>query len=422
MASALTSDIPSADPAWHRRHDHPYFKESHHKLQRFVREYVDREIAPNVEEWEKQGYVPEAAFKRHASLGFLAASAFPLPKDYVKGLTLPAGLSVDEWDEFHDAVIIDEMARCACLGTVWGINGGATVGGPPIDHYGTPTQKEKYLAPLLRGQQRHCLCVTEPAAGSDVAGLTTTAKKTPDGKHYVLNGEKKWVTQGQWADHGLVAARTGPANAKGLSVFIVPLATKGISRRKIENSGVSSSGSTFMEFDEVLVPAENLLGQENHGFEIIMSTFAHERLWVGITALRLGRIAYEDSYRHALKRETFGKPLFENQVIRQKFSRMANLLEPTQAFMEELVYRSVRMPSLNFSPLAAMLKVQAAHNLEKISRESQQVFGGLGYSRQGQGQRVEQISRDVRVLVVSGGSEEILLDMIAKQQRKLAHL
>lgn len=143
---------------------------------------------------------------------------------------------------------------------------------------------------------------------------------------------------------------------------------------------------------------------------------------MGITALRLGRIAYEDSYRHALKRETFGKPLFENQVIRQKFSRMANLLEPTQAFMEELVYRSVRMQSLDFSPLAAMLKVQAAHNLEKISRESQQVFGGLGYSRQGQGQRVEQISRDVRVLVVSGGSEEILLDMIAKEQRKLAHL
>jgi alkylation response protein AidB-like acyl-CoA dehydrogenase len=123
-----------------------------------------------------------------------------------------------------------------------------------------------------------------------------------------------------------------------------------------------------------------------------------------------------------LKRETFGKPLFENQVIRQKFSRMANMLEPTQAYMESLVYRSIRLPSLDFSPLAAMLKVQAAHNLEKISRETQQVFGGLGYSRQGQGQRVEQISRDVRVLVVSGGSEEILLDMIAKQQRKLAHL
>ncbi|KAL1856805.1 hypothetical protein Plec18170_003778 [Paecilomyces lecythidis] len=153
-----------------------------------------------------------------------------------------------------------------------------------------------------------------------------------------------------------------------------------------------------------------------------MSTFAHERLWVGITALRLSRVAYEDAYRHALKRKTFGKALFENQVIRQKFAKMTNRLEPTQAYMEHLVFRSVRMSGLEFSPLAAMLKVQAAHHLEKVTREAQQVFGGLGYSRGGQGWRVEQISRDVRVLVVSGGSEEILLDMIAKQQKRLANL
>ena len=191
----------------------------------------------------------------------------------------------------------------------------------------------------------------------------------------------------------------------------------------------------------MVVPAENLLGKENQGFEIIMSSalpfpsyiykyqsltiiiaFAHERRWVGITALRLGRVSYEDAYRHALKRKTFGRPLFDNQIIRQKISKMVNLLEPTQAYMEELVSRSVRMPSREFAPLAAMLKVQAAHNLEKISREAQQIFGGLGYSRGGQGQRVEMISRDVRVLVVSGGSEEILLDMIAKQQRRLANL
>ncbi|OQE31280.1 hypothetical protein PENSTE_c001G04698 [Penicillium steckii] len=422
MTSALTSEIPGADPAWHTQNEHPFYKPSHHRLQRFVREYVDKYIAPNVEDWEKAGEVPAEVFKRHASLGFLAVAAFPLPKDYLSGVDLPAGLSMDEWDEFHDSIIIDEMARCGYLGTVWGINGGAAVGGPPLHQYGTTEQKQKYLAPLLRGEQRHCLGVTEPAIGSDVAGLITTATKSVDGKSYVINGEKKWVTQGQKADVGLIAARTGPPTAKGISVFIVPLNSKGISRREMENSGVNSSGSTFMELDDVVVPAENMLGKENQGFEIIMSTFAHERLWVGITALRLSRVAYEDAYRHSLKRKTFGKPLFENQVIRQKFSKMANRLEPTQAYLEHLVYRSVRMPSLEFSPLAAMLKVQAAHHLEKVSRETQQVFGGLGYSRSGQGSRVEQISRDVRVLVVSGGSEEILLDMIAKQQRRLANL
>ncbi len=150
--------------------------------------------------------------------------------------------------------------------------------------------------------------------------------------------------------------------------------------------------------------------------------FTHERLWVGITANRLGRIALEDSYKHAISRETFGQSLFSNQVIRAKFSMMAGLLESCQFLMEDLVHRSVRTPQVLFSSLAALLKVQAAQNLERISRESQQIFGGLGYSRGGKGGRIEQISRDVRVLVVSGGSEEILMDMIAKATKRLARL
>lgn len=314
------------------------------------------------------------------------------------------------------------MARCGYLGTVWGINGGATVGGAPLSMYGSEKQKKQYLEPLLVGKQRHCLMITEPDAGSDIAGLTTTAEKSADGNYYILNGEKKWVTQGQFASHALVAARTGPAGAKGLSVFILDLSTKGVTRTKMENSGVNSSGSAFMDLEDVQVPAENILGKENAGFEIIMSTFTHERLWVGITAIRLGRIALEDSYKHALSRHTFGQPLFSSQMIRGKFSKMAGLLETSHAYMESLVHRSTKMSQMQFSPLAALLKVQAAHNLEKISREAQQVFGGLGYSRGGRGGRVEQISRDVRVLVVSGGSEEILMDMVAKTGRKLARL
>lgn len=143
---------------------------------------------------------------------------------------------------------------------------------------------------------------------------------------------------------------------------------------------------------------------------------------MGITAIRLGRVALEDSFNHALQRITFGKPLFDNQVIRSKITKMAGLLESTHCLMEDLVHRSVYTPQVIFSPQAALLKVQAAHNLETISREAQQIFGGLGYTRGGRGGRVEQISRDVRVLVVSGGSEEILMDMIAKTTKKLAKL
>ncbi|SCO52119.1 probable acyl-CoA dehydrogenase [Fusarium fujikuroi] len=394
MASTLTSNIPFADPVWHKDSSHPYFKNSHRKLQRFIREYVDSEITPNAPEWEAQGFVPDKAYARHAELGFLAAAVFPLPKSSLSGVSLPAGIPLDEWDEFHDYILIDEIARCGFLGVVWGINSGAT----------------------------HCLMVTEPDAGSDVAGLTTEAVKTEDGKHYVINGQKKWITQGQKATHALCAARTGGPGHKGLTVFILDMKTEGVTCKKMENSGVAASGSTFVNLDDVVVPVENILGREGQGFEIIMSSFTHERLWVGITALRLSRVALEDSYRHALRRETFGKKLFENQAIRLKFSKMVGLIEPVHHLMEDLVRRSVRVPALEFSPWAALLKMQAAHNLETISRESQQIFGGLGYSRGGAGGRVEQISRDVRVLVVSGGSEEILQDMISKQQKKLARL
>ncbi|KAF5703606.1 acyl dehydrogenase [Fusarium globosum] len=422
MTSTLTSNIPFADPIWHKDSSHPYFKDSHRKLQRFIREYVDSEITPNAPEWEAQGFVPDEAYARHAELGFLAAAVFPLPKSSLSGVSLPAGIPLDEWDEFHDYILIDEIARCGFLGVIWGINSGATVGGAPLSTYGTEDQKRNYLRPLLTGQQKHCLMVTEPDAGSDVAGLTTEAVKTKDGKHYVINGQKKWITQGQKATHALCAARTGGPGHKGLTVFILDMKTEGVTCKKMENSGVAASGSTFVNLDDVVVPVENILGREGQGFEIIMSSFTHERLWVGITALRLSRVALEDSYRHALRRETFGKKLFENQAIRLKFSKMVGLIEPVHHLMEDLVRRSVRVPALEFSPWAALLKMQAAHNLETISRESQQIFGGLGYSRRGAGGRVEQISRDVRVLVVSGGSEEILQDMISKQQKKLARL
>lgn len=150
--------------------------------------------------------------------------------------------------------------------------------------------------------------------------------------------------------------------------------------------------------------------------------FTHERLWVGITANRLARVALEDSYQYAQQRKTFGKPLLENQIIRSKFTLMAGLIESTSALAENLVKMAPVVPQLEFSPWAALLKYRAAHNLETVSREAQQVLGGAGYSRGGRGSRVEQISRDVRVLVVSGGSEEILMDMVIKQKGRQARL
>jgi len=349
----------------------------------------------------------------------------------MQGITLPANIPPTgtcskqtlitlEWDGFHDLVVIDEIARCGYLGVNWGLSCGNTIGCPPIINYGSPEQKKRFLQSILRGEKRMCLAITEPIAGSDVAGIQTTAHKSHDGKYYIVNGQKKWITNGIWADYCTCAVRTGGSGAPGISALIVPLKNyPGVTLRKLQNSGVNASGSTFIEFDDVKVPVENLLGKENEGFKIVMSNFNHERLWLGITSLRLARVCCEDAYSHAVTRHTFGKPLLSNQVIRAKFTEMGRMIETTQALLENMIYHSTTVDSerreKDLAAWYALIKVQAGRTLEFVNREAQQVLGGLGYARGGRGGRVEQISRDLRVLVVGGGSDEILTDLVARQ-------
>lgn len=270
------------------------------------------------------------------------------------------------------------------------------------------------------------------------------------GNHYVVNGAKKWITNGLWADYCTAAVRTGGPGRKGISFLIIPLAAKGVTRRRMENSGVNASGSTYLEFDDVQVPVENLIGTENEGFKYIMSSklirsftfpiivlkemeerkkanslnpdFNAERLGMAATCIRLSRVCVEDAFRYAIARETFGQPLIANQVIRAKFSKMAQLIEPCQAFVEQLAYtiqlsqRTGREADIGGH--TAMLKVIATRCLEKVCREAQQIFGGAGYNKGGKGSRIEAISRDVRVYVVGGGSEEILRELSVKEEMK----
>jgi alkylation response protein AidB-like acyl-CoA dehydrogenase len=182
----------------------------------------------------------------------------------------------------------DEITRLGSLGVVWGLGGGNGIGFPPILNYGTEELKNRLLVGIINGDIRVCLGITEPQAGSDVAGIQTTAQKTEDGKHYIVNGQKKWyyhleffngrITNGIWADYITAAVRTGDTEygASGISVLVIPLNVNGVTRRKLKNSGVSASGSTFFEFDNVKVPVSNLLGKENQGFQIIMSSISSE--------------------------------------------------------------------------------------------------------------------------------------------------
>jgi alkylation response protein AidB-like acyl-CoA dehydrogenase len=317
----------------------------------------------------------------------------------------------------------DEMARVGYNGVMWGLGGGNGIGVPPIVNFGTEEQKKRFLPDVATGKIRFCLGITEPDAGSDVAGIKTTAKKTPDGKYYIVNGSKKWITNGIWADYVTAAVRTGGPGQKGVSVLIIPLKVEGVSTRQMYNSGVGASGSTFITFEDVKVPVENLLHKENRGFEVIMSNFNAERKGMVTSAIRMCRVCVEDAWSHAIVRETFGKKLIENAIIRAKFAEMGRLIEPAFAFLEQLTWlmeesRRSGRPDVRIGGMTAMAKVMATQALEKCVREAQQIMGGLGYSKGGKGGRIEAISRDLRVMAVGGGSEEIMSELQLREEAK----
>ncbi|WEW57687.1 hypothetical protein PRK78_003154 [Emydomyces testavorans] len=428
---------PFAEPLWYYRNSSPYYNESHRKLRRFVREYVENELMPYAEEWERSGRVPPEAIQKYVENGF--AITKPTKREYMGGISLPAGIEPETWDVFHDLVVNDELSRVGFSGVLWGMNGGNGIGCPPILNFGNEQQRLEYLPKVSRGEIRFCLGITEPDAGSDVSGIKTTAKRV--GNRYIVNGAKKWITNGIFADYCTAAVRTGGPGRKGISLLIIPLKYKGVTRRRMYNSGVNASGSTFLEFDSVEVPVENLIGKENEGFKYIMSSthpffanmshfvsvadgtdFNPERLAMASSCIRLSRVCVEDAFNYAVTRKTFGQPLINNQVIRAKFSKFGELIEPCQAFLEQLAY-TIQLnertgKEIDVGGMTALLKVMSTRCLEKVCREAQQVLGGAGYNKAGKGARIEAISRDVRVFVVGGGSEEILRDLAVRQEMK----
>ncbi|KAI1374310.1 acyl-CoA dehydrogenase [Hypoxylon crocopeplum] len=426
MADFFGSNTPFAEPLWYSRPGNPHYSDSHRKLREEIRRYVDTEIEPFCSEWEANGFVPKAVLKRHSELGYTAIQVNPsVIGRYLGDTQLPGGITPEEWDSFHDLIAIDEMARCGSLGVLWALGCGNAIGCPPVINFGTEEQKSKWLPRVIQGDIRFCLGITEPQAGSDVAGISTTAHR--QGSVFIVNGTKQWVTNGTFANYCTAAVRTGGARKDGISVLVIPLDLKGVSRTEVHNSGVASSGCATLEFNNVEVPAENLIGNLDEGFKLIMASFNHERLWIAGNCLRLARICLEDSYQHALTRMTFGKPLIDRQAIRLKFANVGMQIMSTYALVESLVQvrdsafkRATHADEAgsNISGLCALAKVSAAKTAELAVRESQQILGGFGYTRSGPGARVERISRDLRVLVIGGGSEEILSEMSVNQERK----
>ncbi|KAJ5239859.1 hypothetical protein N7468_004478 [Penicillium chermesinum] len=409
------NSTPFAEPAWYNALASPYYNDSHRALRRYVRKYVEENIEPYAEKWEEEGLVPEEARRKFIKAGLIFQD---LPLEYRNGVPLPCNIPFEQWDIFHFIVLSYEMARTHG-GVSGGLGGSSVIGAPPIVHFGTEEQKQKWLPGILTGDLSFCLGATEPTGGSDLAGLKTTAKKDPTGDFYIVNGNKKWITGAAQSTHMTTAVRTGGPGAEGISVLVIPTNSPGLSMRKIQNSGSNASNSQWVTLDNVRVPAENLIGEENQGFRTLMTNFNKERLLIAVGCNARARTCLEEAYNYSVDRHTFGKPLISHQIIRAKLATIARYVEGHWAWIEQLAYHiKVNDGAIDdLSARIALAKVHGGRLLELANREAQQIFGGAGYQRGGVGSKVEQISRDLRMMVVGGGSEEILTDLAIRQEQ-----
>ncbi|KAL6229379.1 hypothetical protein BDW75DRAFT_235258 [Aspergillus navahoensis] len=407
---------PWGEPAWYNVLSSPYYGESHLRLRAFVRNYIEENVLPYQEEWEEMGDVPAEERLKFAQSGMAFQD---IPPKYRGGYTLPAGISDTDWDIFHSLILYDERSRVNS-GPLAGLSGGTAIGAPLIVAYGTEKQKDAWLPGIYRGETSFCLGATEPTGGSDLANLRTTAVKTPDGKFYIVNGHKKWITGALNATHMTTAVRTGGSGAGGISVLVIELNSPGVSSGKIKNSGNSAGGSAWVTLDNVKVPVDNLVGKENQGFPILMGNFNKERFIIAASMNRRARICLSVALNYASERVTFGKPLDSHQIIRFKLATIARYVESHWAWLEQIAYHvKLNGWTSDVGSRMALAKVQGGHLLELACREAQQVLGGAGYQVGGVGSDVEQTSRDLRVMVVGGGSEEIITDLAVRQEQRL---
>ena len=376
-----------------------FYNDSHHAWRKELKKFVAKEIAPFVETWEEAGEFPRESYKKAGDFGLLGMG---YPEKY--------GGTFEGIDIFHGIVTSEELAQGSggIAASLLSLN----ISLPLILALGTEEQKEKYITPVIAGDKIACLGVTEPSGGSDVAGIKTKAVR--DGSDYILNGSKMFITSGMRADYYVIACRTGGPGTSGISAILVEKGTPGFTQTPLKKMGWLASDTAVLYFDDCRVPAENLIGGENSGWAGIMSNFSQERLGLAAGMNAYSQICIDESLAWARERMTFGKPLIQNQVIRHKLSEMSRMVNATKAYMELLTWKVMNgeQPTADLS----LLKVQASKTMEFCAREAMQILGGAGYLRANSGPgKVERIYREVRVNAIGGGSEEIMLDLAARQ-------
>ena len=393
----------------------PPFTDEHEELRESVGRFVSSEIAPHVDAWEEAREFPRELFIRCGELGFL-------------GLKFPDRYGGQGGDALHDAVWIEELSRAGGSGGVAaGLNAHAQIAMPPVFNFGTEEQRQRWLVPGIRGDLVGALGITEPGAGSDVAGLRTHARKVPGG--YVVNGSKTFITNGVRADFLVCAVKTTEAGGHhGISFLVLERGMPGYEvARKLEKMGWHASDTGELSFTDVEVPEDNRLGAENEGFYLIMANFQWERLSMAIGAVGGMRKVFDATIAYAKEREAFGRPIGRFQVIRHKFAEMATTIEASRA----ITYNALRLFRAGHDSSAGetdprkvieatagslrevtMAKLFTQRALLDVADECLQIHGGYGYMRE---YGIERAVRDARLGPIGGGTDEVMKEILGRQ-------
>ena len=361
-----------------------------------LRDFVAKEIKPNADAWDEAGQIP---WELHQRVGVLGVWGFGIEEQY-------GGLGMD--DCFMRAAYNEEFAMCGANGVPAALNG-RMISIEPIQRLANADIRSRALPDIVSGRKGSSLGITEPSGGSDVAGMKTTARF--DSGTYVINGSKTFITGGMTSDFFVIGARTGGDGLAGISLFFVDAATPGFSRTPLDRKmGWWCADQATLYFENMRVPAENLMGEENLGFIAIMENFNLERVALIAGALGMMRVCLAESIDWAQTRQTFGQPLIRHQVIRHKIADMSARIDAVEAYLNQICW-SVNSGDM---PVAEICKAKffATKALEFCASEAMQVLGGAGYLR---GHPVERIYREVKVMAIGGGSEEIMRDLAVRQ-------
>lgn len=372
------------------------FNDEHKMFRKMVSDFVEREIKPNAEHWEEVGEVPRDVFLKLGSLGILGVR---FGEKY-------GGGGLDFW---YTLILCEELAKSKYIGAAVSILMQCEMSTAAIHEGGSEELRQQYLVPAIKGRILGCLGVTEPSTGSDVGSIRTTARR--DGNTFVINGAKTFITNGSIADYVLLAVRTGEQGTRGVSLIVVPTRTPGFSvSRRLKKMGVHCSATTELTFEDCVVPASNLVGVENAGFKYIMHHFQGERIILCGFALGAMEILMQEAMEYGKNREIFGRPIVEYQTWRH---RLADLYTQIMA-ARQLTYLAV--DAANSGTRAekeiSMAKLFTANLVKEVANEVFQMHGGYGYMEE---YPVCRMYRDVAAFTIGGGTNEVMLEIIAKQ-------